>query len=188
MDNQKKELRDKKLFRICFLIGYIFVSLFLGMFCFLIIVIIPLDKLSFMEAYNYVFRTKGESNESIFVRYSISHIIIFSFFSACFYGFILIWIKKWKFFRENYKALKEPIYDLLTLGIFLFGFLPLFLKFINFGNQAEFLKNIDGITVGFFISIIPPYLYAGFSKINDKIDESLMSESINSYLNKKYKK
>jgi len=183
----KKETYNK----LSMLAAFVSVMIALGIFCYLISLSIFIsfsEKLSFWEVYNQLFQliNFGKSSiEEIFAGYSIILFSILSIFSAFIYAVILIFLKKIEYIRNNYEDLREQVYDLLTMLIFLFGFLPIIVDFLITKDNETLLSEIDNLYLLSLIGILPPYLYSSLSKIYYATAEKQFSKSLLNHMEKK---
>jgi len=189
---ENKKLIKKEIYnKLSILAGFVSVMIALGIICYLLSLSIFIsfsEKLSFWEVYNQLFQliNFGKSSiEEIFAGYSIILFSTLSIFSAFLYAGILIFLKKIEYLRNNYEYLREQIYDLLTMLIFLFGFLPIIVGFLITKDNETLLSEISNLYLVSLIGILPPYLYSSISKIYYATEEKLFSKSLINHMEKK---
>lgn len=190
-EENKKFIKKETYNKLSILAGFVSVMIALGIICYLLslsIFIFFSEKLSFWEVYNQLFQliNFGKSSiEEIFAGYSIILFSTLSIFSAFFYAVILIFLKKIEYLRNNYEYLREQIYDLLTMLIFLFGFLPIIVGFLTTKDNETLLSEISNLYLVSLIGILPPYLYSSLSKIYYATAEKQFSKSLINHMEKK---
>ncbi|WP_337983763.1 hypothetical protein [Lysinibacillus sp. C5.1] len=143
------------------------------------------QNLSVWEVYKHLFSYGARGIEETLAGYNILLFAILSIFSVLIYAAILKFLKKINSFRNNYEDLREQIYDVLTMLIFLFGFLPLMLKFSIANDYKTLFKEIDITFLIYIVGLLPPYLYSSFSKIYYSIEEKQFSKSLINHMEKK---
>jgi len=190
-EENKKFIKKETYNKLSILAGFVSVMIALGIICYLLSLSIFIsfsEKLSFWEVYNQLFQliNFGKSSiEEIFAGYSIILFSTLSIFSAFFYAVILIFLKKIEYLRNNYEYLREQIYDLLTMLIFLFGFLPIIVGFLTTKDNETLLSEISNLYLVSLIGILPPYLYSSLSKIYYATAEKQFSKSLINHMEKK---
>lgn len=187
-EENKKNFRQEIIVKLLILVGIIIGMMIIGVVCYVgafFVAITFFGKLPFWEAYQKVFNFGERSIEELFAEFSIQIFTIFSVASVLVYGIILWCFKKIKLVRNNYEDLREQIYDVLTMLIFLFGFLPLMLKFSIANDYKTLIKEIDITFLIYIVGLLPPYLYSSFSKIYYSIEEKQFSKSLINHMEKK---
>ncbi|UED78382.1 hypothetical protein FH508_0012995 [Lysinibacillus sp. CD3-6] len=186
-EKNKKIIKKETNAKLFTLAEYIFIMIILGLFCYFISFVVSIwifQNLSIWEVYKQIFTYGTKGIEETLAGYSILLFSILSTFSALIYAFILKLLKKLKKFRNNYEDLREQIYDLLTMLIFIFGFLPLMLKF-SLTKYETLLGEVDKFFLIFLIGVLPPYLYSSLSKIYYATAEKQFSKSLINHMEKK---
>ncbi|AHN24273.1 hypothetical protein [Lysinibacillus varians] len=182
--NIKKETKVYLLTLILFILG----MMLIGVFCYLLSLFASLSlsgKIPVWEVYMKFFNFRERQIEELFAEFTIQFFAFFSLFSVLIYAGIFYLLKKIELIRNNYEDLREQIYDALTMLIFLFGFLPLMLKFSMENDYETIIKEIDITFLTFMIGLLPPYLYSSFSKIYYSIEEKQFSKSLINHMEKK---
>lgn len=182
--NIKKETKVYLLTLILFILG----MMLIGVFCYLLSLFTSLSlsgKIPVWEVYMKFFNFRERQIEELFAEFTIQYFAFFSLFSVLIYAGIFYLLKKIEFIRNNYEDLREQVYDALTMLIFLFGFLPLMLKFSMENDYETIIKEIDITFLIFMIGLLPPYLYSSFSKIYYSIEEKQFSKSLINHMEKK---
>lgn len=182
--NIKKETKVYLLTLILFILG----MMLIGVFCYLLSLFTSLSlsgEIPVWEVYMKFFNFRERQIEELFAEFTIQYFAFFSLFSVLIYAGIFYLLKKIEFIRNNYEDLREQVYDALTMLIFLFGFLPLILKFSMENDYETIIKEIDITFLIFMIGLLPPYLYSSFSKIYYSIEEKQFSKSLINHMEKK---
>lgn len=186
-EENKKFIRKQTIFRLIILGIFIFVMMVIGAFCYMVFYAVAITysmKLPFWEVYQKI-NYGNRSIEELFAEFSIQVFTGFSLASVILYGLILWCFNKIKSVRNYYDDLREQIYDVFTMLIFLFGFLPLMLKFSIADKNEILFEEIDTIILIFLIGLFPPYVYSSCLKIYYSIEEKQYSKSFLNHMEKK---
>lgn len=187
-EENKKVFRQEIIVKLLVLIAFIIGMMIVGAVCYVgsfFVAITFFGSFPFWEAYQKLFNFGERDIESLFAKFTIQIFAGFSIFSVLAYYFFFWCFKRIKLVRKNYEDLREQIYDVLTMLIFLFGFLPLILKFSIVDKYETLIKEIDTIILIFMIGLLPPYLYSSFSKIYYSIEEKQFSKFLINHMEKK---
>jgi len=186
-EKYKKILIRKTFENMFFLIVVVMFLIPIGLVCFYFVFFF-FENYNFQDFYNFIFAEEDEPIEKVLARYSVSYISFLVCVATLLYGLILFGLRRINRVAKFYSNSRDQIYELLTMSIFLFGFIPLFLKFIIIKDQVKVLSEIDNLTVGFFMGVASPYLYSIISKIYRITYDKQFQKAMDTHLYEKFKR
>ena len=135
----------------------------LGLITFLIgstITIFFFEKLNLAKASYYIYNLFNEvDSQKYTANYTISQMVVMfaiSFFLFLMFKKIVFLIPKLNSLEKYYISNLNLLNHCLTIGVVFFGFFPLFLSFINFGENL--LKEINVLILIFSTGFFVPYI------------------------------